>query len=85
MRGYLERFRLSIEQWAPNGRIVYDKFHTLCNTPTKPSMKCAARSFPQGRASLDRLWWYRYEGAMLTTSGIGSINSPCSGSSFFRG
>jgi hypothetical protein len=28
-----EAFRLSIEQHAPNCRIVYDNFHVSCNTP----------------------------------------------------
>jgi|SRR5665213_27064 len=29
LRGYVETIRLSIEQWAPNCRIVYDKFHIM--------------------------------------------------------
>jgi len=31
-----EPYRLSIEQWAPNSRIVYDKFHlwALRRNPT---------------------------------------------------
>jgi len=42
-----EPFRLSIEEWAPARRIVYDKFHIIL------------------KESLEKLWDYRYEGAML--------------------
>jgi transposase len=38
-----EPYRLSIEQWAPNCRIVYDKFHVM-HTPTKPLTKCGGPS-----------------------------------------
>ena len=37
-----EPFRLSLEQWAPQCRIVYDKFHMM--QPTRPSTRCGGRS-----------------------------------------
>ena len=106
-----EPFRLSIEQWAPNCRIVYDKFHMHAARQQSHGRGAAGGVFPQGRAdarggerqavaaaepldepdarqaagaepavrhstgrvfkayllkeSLERLWTYRYEGAML--------------------
>jgi hypothetical protein len=37
-------FRMSIEQWAPNCQIVYDKFHIMQDA-NQPSMKCGGPSF----------------------------------------
>ena len=39
-------FRLSIQQWAPNCLIVYDKFQS-CNMPTPLWMRCGGRILPQ--------------------------------------
>src|SRR5262249_49441163 len=105
-----ESYRMSIEQWAPNSRIVYDKFHIMQHANAAIDQVQGRRVFPQGRAdarsgqgqalaaaepvgepdgrqapgieptlrpqpegvqslllkeSLDRLWTYPYEGAML--------------------
>jgi transposase len=105
-----EPFRLSIEQWAPNCRIVYDKFHILQHanaavdevrreeffrkggrkrglvkgkrwllltrwlnlTPSKRqelntlfSMNRRLMKAYLLKESLERLWFYRYEGPML--------------------
>jgi transposase len=105
-----EPYRLSIEQWAPNCRIVYDKFHIpqhanaavdevrraeffrkggrkrglvkgkcwllltrwLNLTPGKQQELNALFSMNRRllkayllKESLERLWFYRYEGAML--------------------
>jgi transposase len=105
-----EPFRLSIEQWAPNCRIVYDKFHVMQHANqaidevrraeffrksghlrelvkgkrwlllsrwvnlTASKRQELTRIFALNRKifksyllkeSLDRLWSYRYEGAML--------------------
>jgi transposase len=105
-----EPYRLSIEQWAPNCRIVYDKFHVLQHanaavdevrrqeffrkggrkrglvkgkrwllltrwlnlTPSKRqelntlfSMNRRLMKAYLLKESLERLWFYRYEGAML--------------------
>ena len=105
-----EPFRLSIEQWAPNCRIVYDKFHIMQHANAAIDEVRRAEFFRKGRRmrglvkgkrwlllsrwvnltagkrqelnqlfalnrkvlkayilkeSLDRLWTYRYEGAML--------------------
>jgi transposase len=104
-------YRLSLEQWAPQGRIVYDKFHVLQHAQQALDEVRRAEFFRQGgrkrelvkrkrwlllsrrvnlesgqkrqlnqlfvlnrrvmkayllKESLDRLWSYRYEGAMLT-------------------
>jgi transposase len=40
-----EPFRLSIEHWAAQCRIVYDKFHIMQHANRGPSMKCGGRSF----------------------------------------
>lgn len=103
-------YRLSLEQWAPQGRIVYDKFHVLQHAQQAVDEVRRAEFFRQGgrkrelvkgkrwlllsrwvnldagqkrqlnqlfrlnrrvmkayllKESLDRLWSYRYEGAML--------------------
>jgi transposase len=103
-------FRLSIEQWAPNCQIVYDKFHIMQHANDAIDEVRRAEFFRKGRRmrdvvkgkrwlllsrwinlttskrqelnqlftlnrrvfkayilkeSLDRLWTYRYEGAML--------------------
>ncbi len=103
-------YRLSLEQWAPQGRIVYDKFHVLQHAQQAVDEVRRAEFFRQGgrkrelvkgkrwlllsrgvnlepgqkrqlnqlfslnrrvmkayllKESLDRLWTYRYEGAML--------------------
>lgn len=103
-------FRLSIEQWAPNCRIVYDKFHIMQHANTAIDEVRRAEFFRKGvrmrglvkgkrwllltrwmnltdvkrqelsqllslnrklfkayllKESLDRLWNYRYEGAMI--------------------
>jgi len=103
-------YRLSLEQWAPQGRIVYDKFHVLQHAQQAVDEARRAEFFRQGgrkrelvkgkrwlllsrgvnlepgqkrqlnqlfslnrrvmkayllKESLDRLWTYRYEGAML--------------------
>jgi transposase len=103
-------FRLSIEQWAPNCRIVYDKFHVMQHANAAVDEVRRAEFFRKGgrwrglvkgkrwllltrwvnlasgkrrelnalfalnrrllkayllKESLDRLWEYRYEGAML--------------------
>lgn len=105
-----EPYRLSIEQWAPNCRIVYDKFHVMQHANRAIDEVRRAEFFRKGGAmrgvvkgkrwlllsrwtnlsepkrqelnhlfslnrkvfkayllkeSLDRLWTYRYEGAML--------------------
>jgi transposase len=106
-----EPYRLSIEQWAPNCRIVYDKFHVLQHANQAIDEVRRAEFFRKGgrwrglvkgkrwlllsrwvnlssekrqdlnqlfainrklfkayllKESLDRLWTYRYEGAMLS-------------------
>ena len=103
-------FRLSIEQWAPNCRIVYDKFHIMQHANRAIDEVRRAEFFRKGgrmrglvkgkrwlllsrwvnlmagkrqelnrlfalnrkllkayllKESLDRLWMYRYEGAMM--------------------
>jgi transposase len=103
-------YRLSIEQWAPNCRIVYDKFHVLQHANNAVDEVRRAEFFRKGpkqrglikgkrwlllsrwvnlntnkkrqlnqlfalnrrvmkayllKESLERLWSYRYEGAML--------------------
>ena len=103
-------FRLSIEQWAPNCRIVYDKFHIMQHANRAIDEVRRAEFFRKGprmrglvkgkrwllltrwmnltevkrrelnqlfalnrklfkayllKESLDRLWSYRYEGAMI--------------------
>ena len=105
-----EPFRLSIEQWAPNCRMVYDKFHILQHANAAVDEVRRAEFFRKGgrmrglvkgkrwllltrwlnltgskrqelntlfamnrrllkayllKESLERLWFYRYEGAML--------------------
>ena len=105
-----EPYRLSMEQWAPNCRIVYDKFHILQHANEAIDEVRRAEFFRKGgrmrelvkgkrwlllsrwmnltpgqrrglnqlfalnrkvfkayllKESLDRLWTYRYEGAML--------------------
>jgi transposase len=105
-----EPYRLSIEQWAPQCRIVYDKFHILQHANEAVDEVRRAEFFRRGgrmrglvkgkrwlllsrwmnldtgkkrqlntlfalnrrvmkayllKESLDRLWAYRYEGAML--------------------
>lgn len=105
-----EPFRLSIEQWAPNCRIVYDKFHIMQHANDAIDEVRRAEFFRKGarmrgivkgkrwlllsrwinlsagkrqelnqlfalnrkvfkayiiKESLDRLWTYHYEGAML--------------------
>jgi transposase len=102
-------YRLSLEQWAPQGRIIYDKFHVLQHAQQAVDEVRRAEFFRQGgrkrklvkgkrwlllsrwvnldtgqkrqlnqlfslnrrvmkayllKESLDRLWNYRYEGAM---------------------
>lgn len=103
-------FRLSIEQWVPNCRIVYDKFHVIQHANAAVDEVRRAEFFRKGgrtrglvkgkrwllltrwvnltgskrqqlnslfamnrrllkayllKESLERLWFYRYEGAML--------------------
>jgi transposase len=103
-------YRLSIEQWAPNCRIIYDKFHILQHANAAVDETRRAEFFRKGgrmrgvvkgkrwlllsrwvnldtgkkrqlntmfalnrrvmkayllKESLDRLWTYHYEGAML--------------------
>jgi transposase len=105
-----EPFRLSIEQWAPNCRIVYDKFHIMQHANDAVDEVRRSEFFRKGgrirgmvkgkrwlllsrwvnltpgkrqelnqlfalnrrvfkayllKESLDRLWTYHYEGAML--------------------
>jgi len=105
-----EPYRLSIEQWAPNCRIVYDKFHIMQHANKAIDEVRRAEFFRKGgqmrdlvkgkrwlllsrwmnlsagkrqelnqlfalnrkvfkayllKESLDRLWTYHYEGAML--------------------
>lgn len=105
-----EPYRLSIEQWAPNCRMVYDKFHILQHANAAVDEVRRAEFFRKGgrmrglvkgkrwllltrwlnltgskrqelnmlfsmnrrllkayllKESLERLWFYRYEGAML--------------------
>ena len=105
-----EPFRLSIEQWAPNCRIIYDKFHIMQHANHAVDEVRRAEFFRKGgrmrglvkgkrwllltrwmnltggkrrdlnalfamnrklmkayllKESLDRLWTYHYEGAML--------------------
>ena len=105
-----EPYRLSIEQWAPNCRIVYDKFHVMQHANKAIDEVRRAEFFRKGKhlrelikgkrwlllsrwvnlsvckrqelnqlfalnrqvfkayllkESLDRLWTYHYEGAML--------------------
>jgi transposase len=105
-----EPYRLSIEQWAPRCRIVYDKFHVLQHANAAVDEVRRAEFFRKGgrqrglvkgkrwlllsrwinltpgkrrelntlfalnrrlmkayllKESLERLWFYRYEGAML--------------------
>ncbi len=105
-----EPFRLSMEQWAPNCRIVYDKFHIMQHANDAVDEVRRAEFFRKGgrmrglvkgkrwlllsrwvnldtgkkrqlnklfalnrrvmkayllKESLDRLWSYHYEGAML--------------------
>jgi transposase len=45
-----EPFRLSIEQWAPDCRIVYDKFHIMQHANNAIDEVRRAEFFPQGRA-----------------------------------
>ena len=110
LRDRWQPFRLSIEQWAPNCRIVYDKFHVIQHANAAVDEVRRAEFFRKGgrtrglvkgkrwlllarwvnltgskrqelnslfamnrrllkayllKESLDRLWCYRYEGAML--------------------
>jgi transposase len=103
-------YRLSIEQWAPNCRLIYDKFHIMQHAQNAVDEVRRAEFFRKGgrirglvkgkrwlllsrwvnldtgkkqqlnqlfalnrrvmkayllKESLDRLWTYRYEGAML--------------------
>jgi len=103
-------YRLSIEQWAPSCRIIYDKFHIMQHAQNAVDEVRRAEFFRKGgrirglvkgkrwlllsrwvnldtgkkqqlnqlfalnrrvmkayllKESLDRLWTYRYEGAML--------------------
>ena len=103
-------FRLSIEQWAPNCRVIYDKFHIMQHANRAVDEVRRAEFFRKGgrmrglvkgkrwllltrwmnltggkrrdlnalfamnrklmkayllKESLDRLWTYHYEGAML--------------------
>lgn len=103
-------YRLSIEQWAPNCRIIYDKFHIMQHANAAVDEVRRAEFFRKGgrmrglvkgkrwlllsrwvnlvgnqrqelnalfsmnrrllkayllKESLERLWFYRYEGAML--------------------
>jgi transposase len=103
-------YRLSIEQWAPNCRIIYDKFHVMQHANAAVDEVRRAEFFRKGgrmrglvkgkrwllltrwvnlvgnkrqelntlfsmnrrllkayllKESLERLWFYRYEGAML--------------------
>ncbi len=44
-----EPFRLSIEQWAPNCRIVYDKFHIMQHANKAIDEVRRAEFFPQRR------------------------------------
>jgi transposase len=105
-----EPYRLSIEQWAPDCRIIYDKFHILQHANAAIEEVRRAEFFRKGgrmrglmkgkrwlllsrwvnltgmrrqelntlfsmnrrllkayllKESLDRLWFYRYEGAMV--------------------
>jgi transposase len=105
-----EPFRLSIEQWAPNCQIIYDKFHIMKHANAAVDEVRRAEFFRKGaqtralvkgkrwlllsrwrnldtgkrqllnrlfalnrrilkayllKESLERLWMYRYEGAML--------------------
>ncbi len=105
-----EPFRLSLEQWTPNCRIIYDKFHIMQHVNLAVDEVRRAEFFRKGgrargvvkgkrwllltrwvnlttanrrqlntlfamnrklmkayllKESLDRLWTYRYEGAML--------------------
>lgn len=105
-----EPYRLSIEQWAPNCRIIYDKFHVMQHANAAVDEVRRAEFFRKGgrwrglvkgkrwllltrwvnltsgkrrelnalftlnrrllkayllKESLERLWDYRYEGAML--------------------
>lgn len=105
-----EPFRLSIEQWAPNCRVIYDKFHVMQHANRAVDEVRRAEFFRKGgrmrglvkgkrwllltrwmnltggkrrdlnalfamnrklmkayllKESLDRLWTYHYEGAML--------------------
>jgi transposase len=105
-----EPFRLSLEQWVPNCRVVYDKFHIMQHANDAIDEVRRAEFFRKGgrmrgmvkgkrwlllsrwvnltagkrqelnqlfalnrkvfkayilKESLDRLWTYRYEGAML--------------------
>src|SRR5215475_7921783 len=105
-----EPYRLSIEQWVPNCRIIYDKFHVLQHANAAVDEVRRAEFFRKGgrqlglmkgkrwlllsrwwnltgtkrqelntlfcmnrrllkayllKESLERLWSYRYEGAML--------------------
>lgn len=105
-----EPYRLSIEQWVPHCRIVYDKFHVLQHANAAVDEVRRAEFFRKGgrqrglvkgkrwlllsrwvnlsgpkrqelntlfsmnrrllkayllKESLERLWFYRYEGAML--------------------
>jgi transposase len=105
-----EPFRLSLQQWAPNCRIVYDKFHIMQHANAAVDEVRRAEYFRKGgrargivkgkrwllltrwvnlttahrrqlntlfalnrrlmkayllKESLDRLWTYQYEGAML--------------------
>jgi transposase len=45
-----EPYGLSIEQWAPNGRIVYDQFHIMQHANLAIEEVRWAEFFPQGRA-----------------------------------
>ena len=80
-----EPYRQSIEQWAPDCRIVYDKFHVMQHANRAVDEVRRAEFFRKGgrmrglvkgkrwlllkayllKESLDRLWEYRYEGAMV--------------------
>jgi transposase len=106
-----EPFRLSLEEWAPNCRIIYDKFHIMQHANRAVDEVRRAEFFRKGgrargivkgkrwllltrwvnlttanrrqlntlfamnrklmkayllKESLDRLWTYKYEGAMLS-------------------
>jgi transposase len=43
-------FTNSIEQWAPNCRIIYDKFHVLPHANKATDEVCRAGFLPQRRA-----------------------------------
>src|ERR1044072_2839842 len=109
-------YRLSIEHWAPDCRIIYDKFHVMQHANAAVDEVRRAEFFRKGgrmrglvkgkrwllltrwvnlasskrqelnalfsmnrrllkayllKESLGRLWFYRYEGAMLGTCRVG--------------